>query len=75
MTQTITDTPATTSETSGETTGRFRLDRETWRKFGDVVGDGARSADLKEYIEWRLDHPDAPLPGRHRGPRRRQRAA
>ena len=47
---------------------RFRLDIETWKEYGGLVGDAGRSADLKAYIEWRLDNPDTPLPGKRRGP-------
>jgi hypothetical protein len=45
---------------------RFRLDQETWKAYGELVGDGGRSADLKAYIDWRLDNPGVPLPGRRR---------
>src|SRR5690349_12840230 len=30
---------------------RFRLDAVTWKAYGDLVGDGGRSADLKAYID------------------------
>ena len=52
---------------------RFRLDDETWTAYGDLVGDGGRSRDIREYIEWRLDNPDTPLPGRRRVRPRKQR--
>lgn len=52
---------------------RFRLDDDTWDAYGDLVGDGGRSADLKAYIEWRLDNPETPLPGKRRGPLKKSR--
>lgn len=52
---------------------RFRLDKDTWDAYGELVGDGGRSADLKAYIDWRLDNPTKPLPGKRRGPVRRTR--
>jgi hypothetical protein len=52
---------------------RFRLDLETWKAYGDIVGDGGRSADLKAYIDWRIDNPTTPLPGKRRGPLKRVR--
>jgi hypothetical protein len=52
---------------------RFRLDKETWEAYGELVGDGGRSADLKAYIDWRLDNPTTPLPGKRRGPVKRTR--
>jgi hypothetical protein len=54
---------------------RFRLDAETWKAYGDLVGDGGRSADLKAYIDWRLDNPETPLPGKRRGPVKKARPA
>ncbi|MBB3098933.1 hypothetical protein FHR83_006639 [Actinoplanes campanulatus] len=54
---------------------RFRLDEQTWKDYGELVGDAGRSADLKAYIEWRLDNPDTPLPGKRRGPVKRTRPA
>lgn len=54
---------------------RFRLDSETWKAYGDLVGDGGRSADLKAYIDWRLDNPTVPLPGKRRGPVKKTRTA
>lgn len=53
---------------------RFRLDAETWKAYGELVGDGGRSADLKAYIDWRLDNPTTPLPGKRRGPVKKTRA-
>jgi hypothetical protein len=52
---------------------RFRLDKDTWDAYGDLVGDGGRSADLKAYIDWRLDNPTVPLPGKRRGPVKKTR--
>jgi len=52
---------------------RFRLDKETWDSYGELVGDGGRSADLKAYIDWRLDNPTVPLPGKRRGPVKKTR--
>lgn len=52
---------------------RFRLDKETWEAYGELVGDGGRSADLKAYIDWRLDNPTTPLPGKRRGPVKKSR--
>jgi len=49
------------------------VEQELWDTYGQVVGDGGRSADLRVYIEWRVDHPNTPLPGRRRGPVRRER--
>lgn len=42
------------------------VDEETWTAYGDVVGDRNRSADLRDDIDWRIDNPDTPLPGRRR---------
>lgn len=47
---------------------RFRAPDELWAAYSEIVGDGGRSADLKAYIEWRVDNPTTPLPGRRRGP-------
>jgi len=52
---------------------RFRLDSETWKAYGELVGDAGRSADLKAYIDWRLDNPTLPLPGKRRVSARRER--
>lgn len=54
---------------------RFRLDKETWDAYGELVGDGGRSADLKAYIDWRLDNPTVPLPGKRRGPVKKTRTS
>ncbi len=47
---------------------RVRVDRDLWEEYAEVVGDLGRSADLRAYIEWRVDNPTTPLPGRRRGP-------
>lgn len=52
---------------------RFRLDDETWKAYGELVGDGGRSADLKAYIDWRLDNPTVPLPGKRAVPAKKVR--
>lgn len=52
---------------------RIRASRVLWDAYGKVVGERGRSADLREYMEWRIDHPDDPLPGRWRGPANRTR--
>ena len=52
---------------------RIRIDDETWEAYAEIVGDGGRSADRRAYIDWRLDNPTAPLPGRRRGPVKRVR--
>lgn len=41
---------------------KFRLDEETWRQYGETVGEDQRSADLRAYIEWRIAHPEVELP-------------
>lgn len=51
----------------------FRVEDDLWRAYTEIVGDGGRSADLKAYIEWRVDNPTTPLPGRRRGPVKRVR--
>lgn len=47
---------------------KLRVDRELWEAYTEIVGNGGRSADLRAYIEWRVDNPTTPLPGRRRGP-------
>lgn len=47
---------------------RLRVDDDTWTAYTDIVGERGRSADLKAYIAWRIDNPSTPLPGRRRGP-------
>lgn len=47
---------------------RLRVDEQLWAAYSEIVGDAGRSADLKAYIEWRVDNPTTPLPGRRRGP-------
>lgn len=46
----------------------IRVDPELWDAYAEVVGDLGRAADLRSYIEWRIDNPRTPLPGRRRGP-------
>lgn len=53
---------------------KLRVDQELWDAYTEVVGDGGRSADLRSYIEWRVDNPTTPLPGRRRGPVKKVRA-
>jgi hypothetical protein len=50
---------------------RLRVDDDTWDAYTEIVGERGRSADLKAYINWRIDNPTAPLPGRRRGPVRK----
>jgi hypothetical protein len=52
---------------------RIRVDQAMWDAYAEIVGDGGRAADIREYIHWRLEHPDDPLPGRWRGPVKRER--
>lgn len=52
---------------------RLRVEQSLWEAYTEIVGDGGRSADLKSYIEWRVDNPTTPLPGRRRGPVKRVR--
>lgn len=47
---------------------RIRVDQAMWDAYAEIVGDGGRAADLREYIAWRIEHPEDPLPGRWRGP-------
>lgn len=39
----------------------IRVDDERWVRYGELVGDRDRSADLKAYIDWRLANPHANL--------------
>jgi len=32
-----------------------------WRRYALIVGNAGRSADLRRYLEWRIDHPDQAL--------------
>jgi hypothetical protein len=50
----------------------LRMESERWEMFMDTVGAGECSARLRSYIQWRIEHPDDPLPGRRLGPLRRQ---
>lgn len=52
---------------------RVRVDGDLWEAYADVVGDGGRSADLREYMRWRVDNPTTPLPGRRLGPAKKVR--
>lgn len=46
----------------------IRVDGELWSAYAEVVGDHGRANDIRAYIEWRVDNPRTPLPGRRRGP-------
>jgi hypothetical protein len=50
---------------------RLRVDKDLWDAYTAIVGDAGRSGDLRSYIEWRVDNPTSPLPGRRRGPVKR----
>jgi len=52
---------------------RIRIDDELWKPYEEIVGNGGRSADIREYVAWRIDHPTTPLPGRRRGPTKKVR--
>lgn len=52
--------------TDGSDIRRFRADDELWDAYTDVVGERRRSADIRAYMEWRIENPDTPLPGRWR---------
>jgi hypothetical protein len=52
---------------------RLRVPQELWEAYTEIVGDGGRSSDLKAYIEWRVDNPKTPLPGKRLGPAKRTR--
>lgn len=53
---------------SGKDVRRLRIPDEIWEAFGDLVGNGGRSAAIRNYIEWQLANPDQPLPGQYRVP-------
>jgi len=55
----------------------LRVEAVRWDLFGETVGEGDVSAELRRYIWWRIQHPDAPLPGRRMPPmpRRTRRLA
>ena len=53
---------------------RVRMSDDLWDAYAEIVGDSGRSADLRSYVEWRIDNPTTPLPGRRRGPVKRTRA-
>lgn len=52
---------------------RLRVPARVWDAYTDLTGDLGRAQDLRDYIEWRIDHPDTPLPGKKWGPIRRWR--
>lgn len=58
---------------SGKDIRRLRVPDDLWDAYTEIVGNGGRSADLKAYIEWRVDNPTKPLPGQRRGPVKRVR--
>jgi len=58
---------------AGDDIRRIRVDTEAWETYAEIVGNGGRAADLRAYIEWRIDNPTTPLPGRRRGPVKRVR--
>lgn len=45
---------------------RLRVQEDLWGEYVEIVGNRRVSADLKAYIDWRLDNPTTPLPGRRR---------
>lgn len=53
---------------AGSDIRRLRVDDSLWDAYTEIVGDGGRSADLKAYIQWRVDNPTKPLPGTRRAP-------
>jgi hypothetical protein len=58
---------------AGDDLRKIRIDQDTWDAYAEVVGDAGRSGDIKAYIDWRIDNPATPLPGRRRGPVKRVR--
>jgi hypothetical protein len=52
---------------------RFRADDQLWAAYTEVVGEQRRSADIRAYLEWRIEHPGEPLPGKWRGPMKKVR--
>ncbi|MFI6228592.1 hypothetical protein ACIBCR_14925 [Micromonospora echinospora] len=58
---------------TGKDIRRLRVPDELWDPYTEIVGNGGRSADIKAYIEWRIDNPTMPLPGRRRGPLKKMR--
>jgi hypothetical protein len=52
---------------------RLRVTQDLWDCYAEVVGNGGASTDLKAYIDWRLDNPTTPLPGKRRGPVKKTR--
>jgi hypothetical protein len=65
--------PVGVADDGGSDVRRVRIDRDLWEAYAEVVGDGGRSTDIKAYVEWRVDNPTTPLPGRRRGPVKRVR--
>lgn len=61
--------------TDGSDIRRFRVDDELWEAYTEVVGEGRRSADLRAYMEWRVENPNEPLPGRWRRPSGRKKTS
>lgn len=55
-----------------EITPSVRVHPDLWTPFAGCVADGDCSAELRRYMNWRVAHPREPLPGRRRGPLRRQ---
>jgi hypothetical protein len=60
--------PDLVAEQAGKDIRRLRVPDDLWDAYTEIVGNGGRSADLKAYMEWRVDNPTTPLPGRRRGP-------
>jgi hypothetical protein len=53
---------------------RFRVPAPIFDAYTEVTGDLGRAQDIRDYMEWRAEHPATPLPGKKRGPIRRWRA-
>lgn len=73
MLRQISPAPYAAPVADGTDIRRVRVDGELWAAYAEVVGDLGRSADIKRYIEWRVDNPTTPLPGSRRGPVKRVR--
>lgn len=58
-------------------TATFRIEQVRWELLAGTVGEGEISGELRRYIWWRVQNPDAPLPGRRLPPmpRRTRRLA
>lgn len=50
---------------------KFRVDLDLWELFLRTVADDEGSSEMRRYIWWRVQHPDAPLPGRRVPPLQR----